>query len=151
MLKLKNLVVLVLSVVLLSSCGFYNSVEVGDVKNIELKGMANNILSLKLDVHIKNPNGYKLKIKKMNVDVTINKQYLGTMTIQKPVIVPKKSDQSHSFFVDVEIKNMLAGMSMFYKMKKMKNVELELKGKMKVKAMMRNKTIDISEKHSVNL
>ena len=87
----------------------------------------------------------------MNVDVTINKQYLGTMTIQKPVIVPKKSDQNHSFFVNIEIKNMLAGMSMFYKMKKMKNVELELKGKMKVKAIMRNKTIDISEKHSVNL
>jgi LEA14-like dessication related protein len=150
-LKLKGALIILSLSLLLSACSVYKSVDIGGVDKVDFKGMVDNKISLQLKVPIKNPNAYKLKITDMDLDVTINGKYLGKMKTSSDIIIPKKSDEVQIFPVDVHVKNMLGTMSMFYKLRKMKNVEMQIEGTMKVKALMRSKTIDISEKQTISL
>jgi len=150
-LKLKSTLLLLSISILFNACSIYKSVDIGGVDNVDFKGMVDNKISLQLKVPIKNPNGYKLKITDMDLDVTINGKYLGKMKNSKTIIIPKKSDEVQIFPVDVHVKNMLTSMSMFYKLRKMKSAEMQIVGTMKVKALMRSKTIDISEKQTISL
>jgi len=150
-LKLKSTLLLLSISILFNACSIYKSVDIGGVDNVDFKGMVDNKISLQLKVPIKNPNGYKLKITDMDLDVTINGKYLGKMKNSKTITIPKKSDEVQIFPVDVHVKNMLTSMSMFYKLRKMKSAEMQIVGTMKVKALMRSKTIDISEKQTISL
>lgn len=55
------------------------------------------------------------------------------------------------FPVDVHVKNMMGSMSMFYKLRNSKSVEMQIEGKIKVKALMRTKTIKVNEKQMISL
>lgn len=85
----KIVIISIIASVLLSSCNIYKSIDIGGVDNVDFKGMADNKVSLQLKVPVENPNGYKLKITKMDLDVTINGKYLGKMTNSEDIIIPK--------------------------------------------------------------
>jgi LEA14-like dessication related protein len=148
--NIKIVIISIIVSVIFSSCGIYKSVDIGGVDNVDFKGMADNKVSLQLKVPVENPNAYKLKITKMDLDVTINGKYLGKMTNSKEIIIPKKSNDVQIFPVDVHVKNMLGSMSMFYKLRNMKSVEMQIEGKIKVKALMRTKTIEVNEKQMIS-
>ena len=149
--KIKNILGIVLISIVLSSCNAYESVDIGGVDNVNFKGMVDNKVSLELLVPITNPNAYKIKIKSMDLDVTINGKYLGKLKNADEIVIPAKSDEIQNFPVDIYVKNMLASMSSLYKMRKSGKFEMEIEGTMKVKAFLHSKTIEVSEKQSVSL
>lgn len=149
--KIRNIAGLLVLLMTLSSCNAYKSVDIGDVSNVNFKGMVDNKISLELSVPVTNPNGYKIKIKDMDLDVTINGKYLGKMRNTREIVIPSKSDEVHVFPVDIQVSNILASMSSLYKMRKAKSFEMQIEGKIKVKAFLRGKTIEVSEKQSVSL
>ncbi|HAF28346.1 MAG TPA: hypothetical protein DCG75_04785 [Bacteroidales bacterium] len=148
--EIKILGILIL-VVILNSCNAYESVDIGEIENVSLKGMVDNKISLELQVPITNPNGYKIKIKSMDLDVTINGNYIGKMGIANEIIIPAKSNEIQKFPVDIVVKNALASMSTMYKLRNSRNFELEIVGTIKVKAFVNSKTIKVSEKQMVNI
>ena len=113
--------------------------------------IVNNKVNLELKVPVTNPNGYKIKITSMDLDVTINGKYLGKMKNAEVITIPKKSDEIHNFPVNIYVKNLLGSMSVLYKMRKMKSFEMQIEGTIKVKAMLRSKTIEVSEKQRISL
>ena len=137
--------------ILFSSCNVYKSVNIGDVDNVDFKGLVDNKVNLELKVPVTNPNGYKIKITSMDLDVTVNGKYLGKMKNAEVITIPKKSDEIHNFPVNIYVKNLLGSMSVLYKMRKMKSFEMQIEGTIKVKAMLRSKTIEVSEKQRVSL
>ena len=149
--NIKIILGVLLITILFSSCNAYKSVNIGGVDNVDFKGMVDNKINLELKVPITNPNGYKIKITSMDLDVTINGKYLGKMKNVEDIIIPKKSDEIQNFPVNIYVKNLLGSMSAFYRMRKMKSFEMQIEGTIKVKAMMRSKTIEVSEKQNVSL
>lgn len=149
--KKLNIVVFILFVGLLSSCSIYKQVDIGGVNNVDFKGMVDNKVKLQLKVPIENPNAYKLKIKDMDLDVHINGKYLGKMKNSKEIVVEKKSNQVQDFPVEIHVKNMLGSMGLFYKLRKSSSVEMKIEGTIKVKAVMRTKTIKVSEVQNISL
>ncbi|MCB2197268.1 MAG: LEA type 2 family protein [Bacteroidetes bacterium] len=149
--KIKNILLLILSTIILSSCGAYKMVNIGDVEKVDFKGMVNNKISLELQVPVSNPNGYKLKIKSMDLDVTINGNYIGKMKIANQIIIPAKSSEIQVFPVDIYVKNVLAGMSSLYKIRNASSFEMEIDGTIKVKALLRGKIIQVKEKQQVRI
>lgn len=146
-----NLIGLVILTIALSSCSAYKSVDIGGVDNVQFKGMVDNKVSIELLVPITNPNAYKIKIKSMDLDITINGKYLGKMKNSEEIVIPAKSNEIQNLPVDIYVKNMLASMSTMYKMRKSGKFEMEIAGTMKVKAFLHNKTIEVSEKQVVSL
>ena len=149
--KFKRIIGVLLITVLLSSCDTYKSVQIGDIVDVSFKGMVDNKISLELQVPISNPNGYKIKIKSMDLDASINGDYLGKIKNSEEIIIPKKSDQVHTLSVDVIMKNPLAGMAIFYRLRKASRFDMEIKGTIKVKALLKGKTIEVSEKQSISI
>lgn len=149
--KIRKGILLVLISIVLSSCNAYKTVDIGDVNKVDFKGMVDNKISFELEVPVKNPNGYKIKIKSMDLDVSINGNYIGKMNNPNEIIIPAKSDEIQSFPVDIHVKNALASMALFYKMRKERVFEMEIVGTIKVKALLRTKTIKVSEKQSVSM
>lgn len=146
-----NILIAVLVISLLSSCSVYKQVDIGGVNNVDFKGMVDNKVSLKLNVSVENPNSYKLKITEMDLDVTLNGSYLGKMKNSEEIIIPKKSNDVQIFPVDIHVKNMFGSMGLFYKLRKKGDVEMLIEGTIKVKALMRTKTIKVSEKQTISL
>ena len=140
-----------LIIILFSSCNVYKSVNIGGVDDVDFKGMVDNKINLELKVPITNPNGYKIKITSMDLDVTVNGKYLVKMKNAGVIIIPKKSDEVQNFPVNIYVKNLLGSMSALYKMRKMKSFEMQIEGTIKVKAMLRSKTIEVSEKQMISL
>lgn len=151
MMKIRNILILLLSTIILSSCGAYKMVNIGDVDKVDFKGMVNNKISLELQVPVSNPNGYKLKIKSMDLDVSINGNYIGKMKNANQIIIPAKSNEVQVFPVDIYVKNVLAGMSSLYKIRNSSSFEMEIDGTIKVKALLRGKTIQVKEKQRVSI
>ncbi len=149
--KIKNIAGLIVLFIILSSCKAYKSVDIGYIENVNFKGMVDNKISLELQVPITNPNGYKIKIKSMDLDVTVNGSYLGKMKNTNEIIIPAKSDEVHNFLVDIYVKNVLSSMASMYKLRKAKSLEMQIEGTIKVKALLNGKTIKVSEKQSVTM
>ena len=149
--KIKNFVGLVLISIILSSCNAYKLIDIGDVNSVNFKGMVDNKISLELLLPINNPNGYKIKIKSMDLDVTVNGNYLGKMKNVNEIVIPAKSNEIQNFLVDIYVKNMLTSMSSMYKLRNAKSFEMQIEGTIKVKAFLRSKTIKVSEKQSVSM
>lgn len=149
--KIKNIAGLIGLFIILSSCNVYKSVDIGSIENVNFKGMVDNKISLELQVPVTNPNGYKIKIKEMDLDVTINGKYLGKMKNADEIIIPAKSSDIQIFPVDIHVKNILTSMSSLYKIRKSKSFEMQIEGTIKVKALLNSKTIKVSEKQSVTI
>jgi len=149
--KIKYLIGILITSFLLSSCGAYKSVYIGNVEGVNFRGMVDNKVSLELKIPVTNPNNYNLKIKSMDLDVSINGNYLGKMKNANEVVIPKKSDEIQNLLVDIHMKNALAGVATFYRLRKESKFEMEITGTIKVKALLKGKTIQVSEKQTVSL
>ena len=149
--RIVNFIGLIAIVIILSSCNAYKSVDIGTVDDLNFKGMVDNKISLELKVPVTNPNGYKIKIKSMDLDVTLNGKYLGNMKNTKEIVIPAKSDEIQTFSVDIYVKNAFASMASLYRMRKAKSVVMQIEGTIKVKALLKAKVIKVSEKQSVSL
>jgi LEA14-like dessication related protein len=149
--KIKNTLKIVLVIILLNGCNAYKSINITGVDQVEFKGMIDNKISLLLKVPIENPNWYRIRIKSMDFNVTINGAYLGKMRNAEQIIIPGKSDTLQTFPVDIYVKNLFGAMSTLNKMRKSKSVEMQIEGDMKVRALLTGKTIKVSEKQRVSL
>lgn len=149
--RIINITSLVLIVIVLSSCKVYKTVDIGDVNNVDFKGLVDNRVRLDMKIPISNPNVYKIKIKSMDLDLKINGNYIGKMTIVDEIVIPPKSEDIQDFPVEIIVKNPFASMAVMYKIRSAKSFEMEINGTIKVKALINTKTIEVSEKQRVSL
>lgn len=149
--RIVNLMTLFVLITFLSGCNAYNSIDIGDVQDVNFRGMVDNKISLELQIPVTNSNGFKIKLKSMDIDVTINGSYIGKMEIANQIIISAKSNEIQKFPVDIYVKNALSSMAKMYKLRKSGSFEIELNGTIKAKALLKGKTIKVSEKQTVRM
>jgi len=142
---------LVVIILLLSSCSVYKSVDVGNISDVNFRGMVDNKISIELKVPVKNPNNFNLKIKKIDLDVTINGKYLGKMKNDTLIVIPKNFDGIKIFPVEIEVANILSSAMSFYKLKNAKQIDIAIEGTIVARSFLHRKTIKVSEKQKVKL
>ncbi|MGE0088341.1 MAG: LEA type 2 family protein [Bacteroidales bacterium] len=141
----------VIITMLFTACNVYKMVDVGDVNDVKFRGMEGNKLSLDLKVPISNPNNFKLKIKSLDFDISVNDRFIGKMKNDTLITVPKHFDGVQSFPVYVQLDNLLSNAMMLYKLKKEKQVEIKVEGKLIVRSFLHYKKIKVSEKQTVDI
>jgi len=150
-LKNKITLQLIVLILLLSGCNVYKSVEVGDINDVRFRGMVDNKINLDLKVPISNPNNFNLKIKELDLDISVNGKYIGKMKNDTLIVIPKKYEGVTTFPVEIQVENILSSAMSFYKLKNAKQVEILIEGKIIAKSFLHRKTIKVSEKQTVNL
>ena len=138
-------------ILVVSGCSVYKSIDVGKISDVNFRGMVDNKISLELKVPVKNPNNFNLKIKEIDLDVTINGKYLGKMKNDTLIVIPKNFDGVKVFPVEIEVANILSSAMSFYKLKRAKQLDIAIDGNIVARSFLHNKTIKVSEKQTVGL
>ena len=136
---------------ILSGCSSVKDIEIGEIENVEFKGLYNNLAKLELTIPVSNPSNFKINIIDMNLDISINGKHLGKMTNLQKVVIPSRSEENLIFPVQIELSNLLSGALSLYKLRNTKNFEMQVNGSIKARSFLHFKTIDINETHMVNL
>lgn len=140
-----NPYVVFLFIFLLGSCRGVKEVEIGEIQDVRLRGIKNNVLLAEAKIPVKNPGIYKIKVKEVNLRITVNGRYLGRIISDEEIVIPANSDDIYTFPFVVRISNIILGASLIIDLPNMKNVEIGLKGKVKGKVLFFTKRTDVEE------
>lgn len=146
-----HLINIIIITFIISGCSSFKDIEIGEIENVEFKGLYNNLAGLELTIPVANPNNFKINIINMNLDISINGKHLGKMTNLQTIIIPSRSEENLIFPVQIELANLLSGALSLYKLRNTKNFEMQITGSIKARSFLHFKTIDIKETHKVNL
>jgi LEA14-like dessication related protein len=97
---------LVLTILLLS-CSSPKELEYREIRNFKVDKLGLKTSTLKTDLVFFNPNSFGLQLKKFDLDVFIDNNYLGHTTHDQLVSIPKNSEFAIPVKMDVEMKNLV--------------------------------------------
>lgn len=91
--------IIVILFLLTISCGKPQSLQYRDVLhfNVESFGLASSVISA--DVKFYNPNNFRMKLKKAEMDISVNGKYVGKSILDTLMNIPKND----SFFIPVKL------------------------------------------------
>ena len=134
-----------------TSCKF-QEISIGKIQGVKMHEFTKDHASIEFMLPIENPNSFRFKIKKVNLDISINSAKLGEVKRIRKVVVPAKSDNVHSFLVEVKYSNLAVGGLSFLANMIASNTKFKIDGYIKVKAfVIVSKKIEIHENKPINL
>ncbi|MFO7842200.1 MAG: LEA type 2 family protein [Bacteroidales bacterium] len=147
---INQIVSILLLTIILSGCSSIKEIKIGEVKDVRIKSIVNNLVGLELDLPVTNPGNARIKIIAVDFDVSVNGKHLGKMTNPETIIIPSNHDDILTFPVQIELSNFLAGALSMYRLRNMKEFEMHITGQLKGRSFLYPKTIEVDEKHSVS-
>jgi LEA14-like dessication related protein len=130
-----------------SSCISFKPIEFQGIESLQVLEQTDTTAEVGLKVKIKNPNNYRLVIKKLELDTYLNKKLIGKVDHKEKFLVPKRSEGSYDIRLRadmVQLHKLLP--TLLFSGAALVNV----KGKVKGRAIWIPKTIDIDINQKVN-
>ena len=85
----KNKFLLVAVLIFLQGCMSYKPVTLETIESVNFKGISQGTASVNVVVRIKNPNNYKIKIKKYDLHTFLDEKDMGPVNISDTSSFPK--------------------------------------------------------------
>lgn len=146
-----KLVLAIILVSLMTACKI-QEIEVGNMEGLRIGEIQKDRVSLEFMIPIKNPNNFKFKISKVDLDIALNNAELGKVKKIKKIVVKANSNDVHQFYVEIEYKKLLSGTVALVGGLFKKKADIKLNGYVKVKAFgILSKKIEIHENSPVKL
>jgi len=134
---------------LLFSCSGIEEIKVGNIRNIELKGINNNVIDVELTLPVENPNSFNVKLKDANLEVTNVETLIGTITQMDEIVISAKTTKDYTIHVKVTLVgrniNLLSIYSLFNN-----KPDLRLSGTIKVRSSLYRGKIKIKDYQLIN-
>jgi LEA14-like dessication related protein len=131
----------------LTSCFSYKEVELTGINNLKVNKVGDKEVEIQAGIKINNPNNYKIKVKKIEVDLLVNDVNVGKLNLSKKVVLPRKSDQVQDFTVNTQLSNLIAAMPSLLMGG---DITLKMQGYMKGKAFFISKKFPIEVQQKVS-
>jgi LEA14-like dessication related protein len=133
----------------MASCISLKPVEFQGIESFQLINMTDTTAEVDVLVKIKNPNNYKLVIKKVDLDATLNKKLIGKINHSVKLTIPKNSEQPYTLRLNADlaqIRRMLPSLIFT------NAAQVNIKGDIKARALLIPKKIklDVTQKVSKN-
>ena len=147
--KYLSIFVLMLS---LFSCFKYEDVQLLEVTNIRILDLTTKKIEVGIDMHIVNPNNYKISITDSDLELMIKNKKIGTAKIKEKIELPKKSDQVHHISIITDTKDIVSGaIPVLLGLMFDDSIELQVKGEIRAKAKSISKNFPVDFKERVKL
>jgi LEA14-like dessication related protein len=142
-----NSVILIILIAAVSGCtGIGDKIFVEEPSHVEIKGISGNKVQILTVLPITNNNGFRIKLKDLDLEARVNGTYLGPVKNAAPVIIPKRSKDEYPVLLELEIKNIILGITAVYKIAQGDgNTTLSLEGDLTASSFLINKKISIRE------
>ncbi len=150
LMKKRGLFLIVLLPLVLSGCGKFEDIVIGDIQSAKFVGFVNNSIAFNVDIPVTNPTHLTFKIKEVNLKTTVDGSYLGKILSDEVVTIPAKSDKVQHFLVKVHLANIFGGAAAFNKFSKNQPLTVEIEGYVKVHSLLLSRRIKIHETQEIN-
>lgn len=141
----------ILSIILLSGCGNLSEVEIGEPKEVKLKGFEENYLLINAKIPVKNPSIYPFRIKEIDVKVSLNGTYMGKLIVDDAVKIKPKSDKIYDLPVKIRLANVFGAAFVMMNMKSGNDVSVKFEGTVKAQSMLITREFPIDETKNIRL
>lgn len=138
---------IVVGILLLSSC----SIEEPDISNLrdfKLNKFEGSHIEAEFTVDCTNPNGFGFKMKKALIDVSVDDQVLGKISLDKKLKVKRKSTNSYTVPLTIELEK--GALIQLMKLSLRKEITLQFKGKVRGSVMGISKSFKVDETKTVD-
>jgi len=75
---------------------------------VKINKVSKGEIEINAEIQVKNPNNYKVKIKKIEADVLLNGRKITKLDLNKKVVLAKYSDDVQTFLVKTDLSNILS-------------------------------------------
>jgi len=134
---------LVISLVI-SSCLSYEEVTLTKVVDTKVKSFTAEKVEMEISLQINNPNNYKITITNTDLDIMLNGTALGKAIVDQRIVIPKKSNNVHTFTVKLKNKDLASkAMPAMLGAALGGSMRMTVKGTIKAKAKMISKKVPI--------
>ncbi len=148
--KIYGLFLIAIVPLLLTGCGEFEDIQIGDITSAKFAGFIDNSLAFNVDIPVTNPTGLTFKIKEVNLKTTVNGDYLGKILSDEVVRIPARSDETQHFLVKVHLANIFRGATAFNQFSKHQRLTVEVEGYVKVHSLIMTRKIVIHETREIN-
>lgn len=135
--------------IIICSCKSLDKIEIGDIQDVKINGIAGQTVFLEFSAPIKNNSGMNIKITGVNLDVKVDDVYIGKVNNLEIIKIGKKTQEVYTFKLKLKIAG-LFGVFNVMKVFKADTGMLNLTGDIKVKIMGMNKKIEVNEIQEIN-
>ena len=91
----------------LLSCSAPKNLVYKDFKNFKVEKLGFTTSTVKMDIIYNNPNTFGLQLRRTDLDIYINNNFLGHTSLDTLINIPRLSDFSLPIKFDVDMKNVL--------------------------------------------
>ncbi|NNE56243.1 MAG: LEA type 2 family protein [Flavobacteriales bacterium] len=136
----------------LSSCSMYKEVEVQDITDVRVMEFSEEKVSAEVDLKVKNPNWYGVKLVKSEVYLELNGAHVGDMKLQEKVKIPRKAVSYHTLKVIAEYEDVSGSfLQNFLTLIFNPVVKMKAEGYIKGRALIIGKKVPILVEEDINL
>lgn len=141
---MKKFIYLIIIAFLTISCSF-QSLEIHEFKNFQILEFKDNVLTLKADIVINNPNTIKLKISDADFDLKINEKVVGKLTQMDKLVLAPRTQKSYPVKAKFELNNLSNGIFSLIQIVNKRDAKLSVTGSVVGKSFLYRKTFDFSD------
>lgn len=145
---MKKIIFFLFISVLLSSCSSFRQPEFRGSEGVKFEERDGNKIKLTAGVKIYNPNWFGVKIKRSNLDVYVENQYMGKVYLEKKVKLKAKRESSLIFPILFEMED--GAMLTVLRYAKAENVSIRFTGKAKAGIFIFSKKFEIDQTKKIS-
>ena len=135
----------------LPSCSGFEDIDVGDIEDIKISRITMRAVDFDVMLTLDNPTAFRYRITDVDLDVSINNEFVGNIRNAENVIIPPRSTELYTFPLQAEFSNILRGALSVYNFFLDRNAEVTIAGTIKVRSFPFSRTIPVDETSHVNL
>ncbi len=141
---MRKLIYLIIIALVTVSCSF-QSLEIHEFKNFQILEFNNNVLTLKADIVINNPNTIKLKITDADFDLKIDEKIVGKLTQMDKLVLAPRTQKSYPVKAKFELNNLPNGIFSLIQIVNKRGAKLSVSGSVTGKSFLYRKTFDFND------
>jgi LEA14-like dessication related protein len=143
---------LLLTVVIFSSCGDFKDVTFSGIKNVKVKKMSRDGIEAEITARINNPNNVSFRVYRSDMDITLNGINCGKAHLDNTIRIKPKSEENYTFNVSSNLSSLsLSDLPKILSMAMSKNIKVGMKGDLKVGKLWMKRKYPVDISHSVPL
>lgn len=148
---LKTVLIVILSSVLFTSCFDYEDVDFKGVENFGLEEKSADNIVIRLDLRVKNPNNYNIKIKKSTLDIFVNGKKAGKTKMKNDIVLKKNEEGVYPIYLVTNGKELMSSTMGSLGSLLSGSMKVRIKGNVKAKVYGIGKKFPIDVEEPVNL
>ena len=138
-----NIAIAVSLLITIVSCSNIKEIKIGDIRDVNIINLNNNILTLKVVVPVENPNSFNVKIKGADLRVIMGDKEIGKVKQIDDLMIYGKSTKEYPVMIMIELTDVNSIMASAYQIFSGEMHDVRLSGTVVVKSFMYRRTIRV--------